>query len=1026
MRRTYTKMDRAWKLGRSWLMLLAACCLCFAVSHASFGQDIAELLGDDSDGGGLDILDDLNSGAKEEDLAQMKVSHLSFLNTWEGVRPARPKKDDTTNYHWAVKGEFAAPLDDQPISTLIQVPEKGKYRVYLRHVLTQEALHPVRLTLTSLASKTAKPLAHEYGKFPLLDARTGKEQEDELPVRFESELQLKTFPDRLMPVWEYWDVELAPGAYKASLQSSKQNIQAEALFLTRSMQFRPSFTHIPKDNSLERIFIRFKLKNPKPKPQKYSVTANLTYHWRGRPGPTGEPLWGYGVGSAADIDSDEWSPFIDGAEAIVPGPGPWSTCRVSFGNVKEAAAEVQFAWYPHEAAVQHTVTAAIGNGRMMFRVPHGAVHYKDAAEEPRWGVWDPQHLKAVTTEAELIDNYLTWAKDAAAELGLSEDHPRLHNILLLTSCRVGAAHQQGASEMLARLGINWIAGAPESIQEKYELYDGSRMTKIKTGDEISTYTSPNVINSSPPLLAEFHEYLRDQAALNEMSIVEFLGVPDLDRVRCLDGMPQNPGRFERRLAYHSHRFCHMATIHGYAAAVRRAEEQYDNAAVYNNYSPHPTFLTGSSMNGADWFLLARAGAQTLGWGEDWATNGSWGLGTDRTQCVTFYAAMVECSVRKKGYPSGFYVGSNCGNSANKIFSCVGQGIDVLHLYDWGPIDGWAEGSNAWSEHQGEYKSVMKATHALAPADEIIGKGEREPRRAAILYNRSHEIVSNNVVSLNHDWIWAFTAMKSAQIPVELIIEEDLTPEDLAQYELLYLGGLNLEARHLRVVADWVKAGGLLIGTGGTAKYDVYNDPNPLTVELFGAEQTEVPLSQTSPEDQVSFIESDQFPSGTYNVAAPRGHRYVLNPTTAEVCAKYDDGGVACVTQQVGEGRTILYGFYPGFFFRSNGRALGQGQPVVTKSLLKHLGTQKAEFSYPASEVTLFEHESGLAVMLANFTPWSEELSTEPTKLTVQTDRKITEVTSGLSGPLKWKRVGDRIEVETPSPAEFTVDTVILK
>jgi hypothetical protein len=1021
MRHSLIQMDRLWSLA------LGICLVACSLTGLAHGQGVKDLLGDEKEAEGLDILDDLNSGAKESDLALMKFSHLSLLNTWEGVKTGLEPKDDTSPKHWQAGRPFVTPLDAEPISTLIEVPQKGKYRVYLRQVLSQEDLRKVKLTLTAQKDKSAKPLVHEFGTFPLLDAKTGKEQEAELPVRFESELQLKTFPDRQMPVWEYWEVELSPGTYRASLQAAKKNVQAEALFLTRSMSLRPSFTHIPKDNTLQRIFVRFKLLEAKPRPEKYSITAGLTYHWRGRPGPSGEPLWGYHLGDAANAPGEDWSPFIDGAEAIVPGPGPWSTCRVSLTGVKEGKAEVQFAWYPHEAAVLHEFTAAIGEGQMMFRIPHGLANYLEPAKEPRWGVWNVKHIQEIVTEDQLVEQYLNWAKKAASEMGLKDDHPMMKNILLLTSCRVGPAHRERASEMLARLGVNWIDGAPQSIKDQFDLYDGSTMTKIKEGDEIGTYTPAKVINNSPPLLAEFHEYLRSQAALSNTTVEEFLGVSELDRVRCLDGMPENPGRFERRLAYHSHRFCHMATIEAYAPSVRNAEAKFKNAVVYNNYSPHPTFLTGNSMNGADWFLLARAGAQTLGWGEDWATGGSWGLGTDRAQCVTFYAAMVECSVRKRGYPSGFYVGSNCGHSANKIFSCVGQGIDVLHLYDWGPIDAWAEGSNAWSESESEYKSISIATHALGPADEIIGKGEREPRRTAVLYNRSHEILSNDTVSLNHDWLWAYSAIKTAQIPVDLIIEEDLTPEDLKQYDVLYLGGLNLEARHLAIVSDWVKAGGLLIGTGGSAMYDAYNDLNPATEVLFGAKQTVVPPDARSAEDQVIYEKSDFFPAASFQVASPAGHRYTLSLTTAEPLAKYSDGQTACVTNQLGKGRTILYGFYPGLMYRSNGRALGPAQPWFTQALLKHLGRQKAEFSYPASEVTLFEHPTaGLAVMLANFTPYNAELSKEPTKLSVLTDRKITEVTSGLRGPLKWKRVGDRIEVETPSPADLVVDTVILK
>ena len=996
-----------------------------ATSSPAPAQEVDDLLKEEKPGE-LDILDDLNAGQKQSDWANIRLSHLTLVNTWRPVRPERPAADDKTSYHWAVSRGMVSPLGDQPISTLIQVPEPGKYRVSLRQVLTMHEKRPVMLELIPTEADVPEPLGHLYGDFVLLDGEQGQEQEAQLPIRVESQLQLNTVPDREMPAWEYWDVELKKGAYRLALSSRQPKVQVDGVFLTPSMNIRPSFSPLGKDNTLQRIFMRFRPSEPLSKRAEFSVAAGLTYHWPGRQTPSGETSWGHEIGSASKIPGDAWSPFINATDAVVPGPGPWSTCRVGLQNVRDGKVDVEFAWYPHEAAVVHSLTADMVGGQIMFRVPHGPLYYRQPADKPRWGMWNRELLTGFVPEVDLVANYFNWARQAGEELGLKEDHPRPKHLLFLSSCRVGEAHREQAAEMLARLGVNWVAGAPPKVVERFGLYDESSMTKIKNGDEIGTLTPASVINSSPLLLSEFRAYLKDQAELQGTTVAELFGAPSLDRLTCLASLPENPGRFERRLYYHSHRFGHQATIADYAKSVKEAEAKHKNAVVYNNYSPHPVFLTGDTMNGVDWFLLARAGAQTLGWGEDWATGGSWGLGTDRTQCVSFYAAIVDASVRKRGYPAGFYVGSNCGYSANKIFSCVSQGIDIMHLYDWGPIDAWAEGSNAWSEAQGEYKSVLLGTHALGPADEIIAKGQRERRRTALLYNRAHEIMNHNTVWLNHEWMWTFFALKSAQIPVDIIIEEDLTAEELGKYDALYLGGLNLERRHLRVVSEWVKQGGLLVGSGGSARFDAYNDPNPETVALYGARQTVAPVATEGADDVVRFEGTEIFPAAEFQVSAPRGYRYVLEPTTAKSLGKYADGSCAAVSQAVGKGRTILLGFYPGFAYRSGGRGLGPVQPWLTKPFLTHLGRQRVEFSYPASEVTLFEHPEGLAVLLANFTPYDAKPSKEATRLSVATDRKIREVVSALRGPLPWKRVGDRIEVETPSAVDLVVDTIILR
>lgn len=600
------------------------------------------------------------------------------------------------------------------------------------------------------------------------------------------------------------------------------------------------------------------------------------------------------------------------------------------------------------------------------------------------------------------------------------------HIHVLSSFRTGPAHIGRAAEMLAKLGVNWVPGAPQAVNEKYGLFDDAQSKKVKLGDEIATHTAAATINADPFHRAGFHDYLREEVQLLGTDLQTFFGVDDLRHVDCLDVLPDDAGRFERRLYYCSQRYCHIATIQHYARLVKGVEKKTPGAQIYNNYSPHPLFLTGRDMNAADWFLLPRAGAQTLGWGEDWATGGSWGLGTPATECTIYYAALVECGVRTRGYPAGFYVGSNCGYSAQKMFSCVSQGISILHLYDWGPIDAWAEGSNAWSEMEGQYLSVMQGTHALGPADEIIGQGTREARRTAVLYNRSHEIVSGSKVWLNRDWMWTFLGLRNSQIPVDVVIEEDLTDESLAQYKALFIGGLNLERRHLAAVRRWVEQGGLLIGSAGAALDDVYGDRMPETVELFGTEQRLATADDMKSRVRVVFEASGEYPAIELPAAAAGERKYILTPTTGKVIARYDGGEGAAVVNALGRGRTILLGVTTGEMFRVGGGADSPARAWLAAPVLKQLGRSSAEFDCAESEVTRFDHESGIAVLIAIYTRTPDRLSKQPGRLSVQVDRPIREVTSALRGPLKWELRDGRIEIETPAPAEMVVDSIILR
>ncbi len=980
-----------------------------------------------------DILNDLNKGEAKGDLDGIKSSHLSMIGIWDGVEPVDPRqKVADRTYSWkvvrgAANASYVSPLNAQSISTLIKVPKDGEYRVYLREWLSERQSAAVSLKVESLAKDATPAATHVFGKVRLPSNTLGKEIETKLPVRFESQVQLNTPPDAAMWVWEFVDLKLQAGEYRVSLQSSAKDARVQALFLTQSKSFRPSFSELRQDNTFEGIYVRYRVLEGATAPQ-FTASLGVTYHWRGRiaPGST-EPLWYDTVGQLKSVAAKEWSPFIDTREQIIPGGGPWSTARTSFNGIKNGRVEVQFAWHPHDAAVVRTFETAVSEGSAMFRIPHGRFTFeRPRAEtaEPRWGVWDPETVAGVIPEEAIVEKYFVWAEDAAKKLGVAADHPKPKHLHVLSSCRTAAVHRTRAAEMLAKLGVNWIPDAPPSVSEKFGLYSDEARKKIKLGDEISTYTAATTINDDAALTAKFHAYLSEQATLVGSDVKSFFGVDDVRQLQCLDKLPSHAGRFERRLLYGSQRFCHLATVGTYARLLRDVEKKHPNAIVYNNYSPHPVFLTGRDMNGADWFLLPRAGAQTLGWAEDWATGGSWGLGTPMTECTTYYAALVECSVRKHGYPSGFYVGSNCGYTAQKMFSCVSQGISILHLYDWGPIDAWAEGSNAWSEMESQYLSVMQGTHALGPIDEIVAKGQREPRKVGLLYNRSHEILSGDRVWLNRDWMWTFLGLRNSQIPVDIVIEEDLTAAGLEPYQVLYVGGLNLEKRHLLSLREWVERGGVLIGSAGFAQRDVYGDRLSETVSLFGAEQKLAEPGGVA-RSTVKFA-ADEFPPIELPVTTAGQQCYVLAPTTARAIGTYNTGEVAAVSQSLGNGRTILLGVTTGEMYRGAGGAKGPAREWLVAPALKKLGRSSTEFNCPESEVTRFDHPSGTAVLIALYSSKPDELAKSAGKLSVQTDRNVKEVLSSLHGPLKWKRAGNRIEIETPAPAEFAVDSVLLR
>lgn len=774
-----------------------------------------------------------------------------------------------------------------------------------------------------------------------------------------------------------------------------------------------------------------------------------------------------------------WSRWID-ATGAVTAPGSYATSRISFSGIRSGTAEVQIAWTTHPAAVMRTVRPGIQRGVATCMIPLDRGGYtapvaKPDAEGGAWGMRPRSYLERLETAADVHERHFAWAEDAIEKLGAGAQQPTPKRIRLYTSFRPAPAATDRAARMLKTLGLNWLA-APMEIREKYDLWpdhalhyndalyyagthcptdpmigpnyrdrfekrarglekgqeDARRHVRLlKMGDEIGAITSSTHVNRCSDCRAAFHRYLHQK--LDEMGEdASFFGVSDVRELSYDLSLPANPGRYQRRLYYHCQQFKFYHTALFYRTMTGAAEEVFPNVRTYCNFSPHPPMF-GGDMNHSDWFKLTRLGGASMAWGEDWATGGSWGMAGIQT--VSYYAAWVECAARVGDLPSGFYNVASCGRPGRKMFSLLAHGVRLQQIYSWGPHYAGAEGSNFWSENPGVYRQVARATHALGPADRIVAEGTRPQRRVGLLYNRSHEIWNAGAGGYQTDRLLTFLALQHAHLPTDILIEEDLTSERLRPYRVLYVQGHNLAPRRVEVLREWVEDGGVLVGIAGTALRDTYDEPMNAAESLFGARQRVVGRSQGGwhamriprhePIDTVRFAGSELTPELEAGVV---GVQAVLEPTDGRAVARYSEGSGAAVERELGEGRTLLLGVMPGLLYAHNAPRKDRLPTTYTKGrrmlvarpALRTVGRPRVEYSEPLTEICLFEHESGLAVTLNDF---SYAPGREAT-LRVETDRDVTEVTSTVRGALEWEREGDRIIVQCPVPE--AVDVVILR
>ncbi len=1007
------------------------CLLGLMLAAPFLGVDTAQGAKDDAD----DFFTQVDQVANPPDLERLKQSHLSDLTQWQGVQPSRvDPKAAPVKYAWKVaEAGNVAPLGTEPATTMIAVPEDGEYRIWLRYVAKPDVPQPLTLALSGASQAT-----HVFGSKGLLRQEgRAQEKAMPIRFEAEYQrMSTPSKPTPVWEYWDVslkaGATTFAITSKNKELRADRLLI-TRSKFFKPSLSTEANSATLSRTYYRFKL-VDAEGGGPAGEEGALGMTGGLTYHWGRPPKPNSgsrEPIWYYHFFEAAELAAatpkglkiNEWSGFVDVTDAI-SSPGPWATASLSIrGLPKEKGkykVQAEVAWYPHEGAVMKRVETAVGQNSAVVLLPIDSRGYTCAASTPDdkagvWGMRSPAYLNLLETTEDVNQRHMAYAKEGLAALP-RQGNPAPKLIKLSTGNGAAPGVRDTVSRMLASLGINSIGGTSAVVNKELGLRDDRTIynndallnanthdaadplidatleryfeglaksmdakapgtsltvTTLKMGDEIGAIVGAVRINELPDARKQFHDYLREQLKVMGKD-ASFFGVKDVEELEFMPRLAADAGRFERRLYFHSSRFNFVFTARFYKRYTDAARKYFPNIRSYCNFSPHPPMF-GQHMNGSDWFALTREGGATMGWAEDWAgLFGGWGFAGIQT--VSYYAALVECAARKGDLPSGFYIVTTMGGADRKMFCLVAHGVMDLELYSFGPRYAGAEFSNFWDERSAAYAEIARGAFALGPADEIIAKGARQARKTALLYNRSHEIWNNGTGGFQSDRLLTFIALQQAHLPVDIILEEDLTSENLKQYAVVYVQGYNLADRNVEALGAWVKEGGTLVGIAGTAMRDEYNDKSEAGEKLFGAKQRYAGASvggyhpQSIPGHKP--IDKIKVQEGALTAAMEAdvvGTKVALTPTTGQAVATFSDGGTAAVYQELGKGKTLLWGVMPGFLFK--GDAPGGNRfrldraALITKAATATLGRARLEVSDPLVEACLFEHASGLAVTL---------------------------------------------------------------
>ncbi|MBI4877672.1 MAG: beta-galactosidase [Acidobacteria bacterium] len=268
------------------------------------------------------------------------------------------------------------------------------------------------------------------------------------------------------------------------------------------------------------------------------------------------------------------------------------------------------------------------------------------------------------------------------------------------------------------------------------------------------------------------------------------------------------------------------------------------------------------------------------------------------------------------------------------WSALARGAKGIHFYAWYPMSsGYESGGYGLIQLDG---TVTERAREAGRVAQVVAKNQklfleaRPPRsQVAVVFNPLVYMVGGRQRAATYggpqgeaggierdSMLGVYRALFSSNVPVDFVHVNDLNPETLAPYKLLFLQyPLMLPERAGGAIAGWVRAGGAAVAEARLAwnnerGYASEIIPGLGLHEVFGCRETAVqsiPGSRTALRWATNALpgvrEGDTLPARLYEeTLEPLNER-------AQVAARFADGRPAAVLSRYGRGKTLALGSY---------------------------------------------------------------------------------------------------------------------
>lgn len=590
------------------------------------------------------------------------------------------------------------------------------------------------------------------------------------------------------------------------------------------------------------------------------------------------------------------------------------------------------------------------------------------------------------------------------------------------------------------VGKGDIPGSAERLK-KAGVWEYVRI--VNFGDEIELSLSASPEEQDRAFIA----YLKERG----FDPLDFVRPEDEDAARAVP--PEERWRFvhlggplpieKPKLFFEAAVFRYRLWAQEFARITEKAERLFPPGVLTGaNYSPHLSVWPDVRK----WIDMFRDRGMTMPWSEDWW----WQVPEPSPQSYGLLLDALRHAADYHNAPFCFYTIPDPGETAEHFlrmnYFALGHQAKVIdHFCVYHQAFGTCDYVD-FEMSRDTFRAIHRITGDVRKVDERLYHARMRPSEAAIMLSIASDVWNTEDLLSdpegkridrlywaqlnvdNHERKALWLALRHAQFPVDLITDEDVAEgRFLTRYKVIYLVGQEILEEAVPKLEEWVRRGGILVAEGGGGLLNQHRSPIRRMYELYGLKDAKLErpirsigpksdLPRMKPLDHIRFEgEFAELLEGMPVLC----YKQILIPTSdAGVAGRYDDGSVACLIRQVGEGQVLLIGALAGLAYlqpamREMRGDLPESFPQDVRRFivqpLRWAGVQRhVVVSDPLVEATLQEGDYGPIVTLISF-------RSEPVSVTVRLVGlpQVSRVISVRHGPLEVHRRDGVPEVSLP-------------